>query len=153
MIGINVKITEVGQPGRKPTDVKAFIDRRMKKLLKKLEQYLKGKVKVHSVTNRLASSVGFIQSQYNRGIVNYGLKKDVLYATFFESGTKRGYKSQPPSHRGSDLQRWVARKLGTNDIGVAFAVARSIKKKGTKGKHLLKELTARTNSFAAKVFK
>ena len=63
---------------------------------------------------------------------------DAPYAGVIEGGRRPGAR-QPPSNV---MEQWAKRKLGLNDLdakAAAFALARSIGKKGIKGKPILEQ--------------
>ena len=57
-----------------------------------------------------------------------------ITALVWEKGTRPGRHPFPPTRQGSPLRRWVRRRLGIQDDKeagrVAFAIARSIKRRG-----------------------
>lgn len=72
-----------------------------------------------------------------RGVVGTPAK----YADVVERGRRAG-RPMPPSGVGSGLWLWVRRKLRVPEgeaRGVAFVIARSIKKEGIEGKHMFRD--------------
>lgn len=110
----------------------------MEKSVKHVEREVKPLVPVFQ--GRLRNSMGSEVEQSGSkiiGIVGSSLKSEI-YPSVMEFGRTAGAKMPPPSA----LVRWVHLVLQVpNDkaLGVAFVVARSIARKGIKGKRFLKE--------------
>ena len=85
------------------------------------------------------------------GVVGSTLKKEI-YPSVMEFGRKKGAKMPPPKN----LERWVqlVLKISKAQIkGVAFVVARSIGKKGIKGKRFMQKGWNKSKSKVNKNFK
>ena len=125
------------------TDVDEFpqmVGRELSVAMEASLQFLKGQVVVRTPTNTgvLAGAINHgITSQFPNLVGFVGAPPGVPYAIVIEKGRKPG--TMPPVDA---IALWAVRKLGLSPEeakGAAFAIAKSIAKKGIKGRHMFKE--------------
>ena len=123
-------------------DVDAFpqdVGRELTIAMESSLQLLEGQVKTRTPVNvgKLRDSIGHsIISQFPNLIGQVGTP--LVYGIVMEEGRKPGARMPPVDA----IKLWVVRKLGIpadEAEGVAWAVAKSIAKKGIEGKHMFKE--------------